>query len=314
MAHRLGVYANRSRYILLLAFAICAAGCGPTDYQKPLQQFSDASAIVAASATSYLNNMNTVEQEAQVDRLAFEAKAIDLKGVEKNVIISPAEITLRSQAISVLSAYTSNLADLASRKPGTAIGQSATALSASMKKIATDAGAFNNPKIDNAKFSGLASAAASAMGAVAQLIINHKARRDIEASLESNEKPIEDLIDLIGNELTLAYERQKAALGAQRVYLTKAYSIEQAAVVSDSTKRLNIAAQINSYRRQEELLRAANPSASVTKMKSAFVALVAYAHSDKDPKTIAALWQAVQDFSAAAQPLGQAIQSLVAAS
>jgi hypothetical protein len=306
---------GRWRSVVAITTAILfAVGCGPTDYQKPIQQFSDASAVVAASAASYFNNMNTVEQEALVDRLAFESKSIDLAQVDSDTIISPAEISLRSQAISILSAYTSNLGLLASGSDSAAIGKSTTDLSASLKKIGTDAGAFNNKNIDNTKFSGMASAAASVIGAVAQQIVDHKARRDIEVSVENNQKPVEDLIDLIGQELTGAYERQKETLDAQSIYLSKAYSAEQSATVSDTAKRLALASKINAYRRQKELLRSADPTPAVTKMKNAFVALVAYARSDKDPKTIAALWQSVQDFTAAAQPLGQAIQSLVAAS
>jgi hypothetical protein len=297
-----------------MAFAMLALGCGPTDYQKPIQQFSDASAVVAASATSYLNNENTIEQEALITRLAFESKVIKLTDVDKDVIVSPAEIQFRSQAISILSNYTANLAALASGSASTSIGKSTTDLSASLKKIGTDSGALSNHKVDNAAFSGVASAAATAIGAVAQLIVDHKARRDIESSVESNEKPIEDLIDLIGQELTLSYERQKTALGAQQIYLTQAYAAELSSPVPNTERRLALASKINSYRRQAQLLRSADPSPAVNKMKGSFVALVSYARSDKNPKTIAALWQAVQEFTAAAQPLGQAIQSLIAAS
>ncbi|ADW67183.1 hypothetical protein [Granulicella tundricola] len=310
---RFGLTAFRNLYLIGPALLL-ATGCGPMDYQKPIQQFSDASSIVAASATLFLNNENAIEQEALVERLAFEAKPIDVTAIEQSVVISANEIKIRTKSILVLSSFTANLATLASGKAGTAVTQNAADLSSSMKKLATDAGGLPNSKLDNAHFAGLASAAAEAMGAVAKAIIDKKSRRDIEKTIQDNEKPIESLIELLGSELTLAYERQKSAVGAQSIYLSQAYSAELNTAVPNVERRISIAGQINAYRRLQGDLQAADPAPAVAKMRASFVALVAYSRSNRDPQSLTALWKAVQDFSAAAQPLAQAIQSLITAS
>ena len=309
---------QRLSFSLLLS-PVLLAGCGPTDYQKPIQEFSDASAVVAASASTYLNGMNVLEQAKALRQLAFEGKPIDLAEIDKITVISPAEIALRTKTLTTLSDYTASLAILASGKSGSTTSADFKSLESTLQQIATDAGSATGKALDNKHFSGVASAAASAVGAVAQLVIDHKAREDIEASVIQNEKSIEELIDLIGGEMQIAYQRQKTTLGDTRIFITQAYAEAIAPPGAEGSARttisgrLTLADNLTDYRKQDALLLAADPQPAVLKMKAAFAALVQYAHKDHDPKSSAALWKSVQDFIAAAQPLGQAIHDLVTA-
>ncbi len=309
---------NRCGYALLFC-ALLLTGCGPTDYQQPIQNFSAASAVVAASASSYLNSINVTEQERALRESAFEGKPIDLSEIDKLALITPEELALRSKAITALSNYTTSLAILASGKAGSNTAADFKDLEGTLQKVATDAGSIKGKTLDNAKFSGIASAAAAAVGAVAQLVIDHKARKIIEASVVRDEKPIEDLIELIGNEMQLAYQLQKAAVSATRVYLTSAYkeaitpTSPAGALPTTISTRLSVADTLTTYRKQQALIEAADPEPVILQMKAAYAALVQYAHDDHDPKSTAELWKNVQDFIAAAQPLGQAIHDLVSA-
>ena len=300
-------------WVLIAPILIVLMGCGPTDYTTAIQDFSDASALVEGSATTYLNNANTVEQEASIEQLSFEGKPINFADIDKIIVITPDEIQTRMTAISILSAYTSDLATLASGNSGASLGQSITDLGSSLNKLSDDAKTLPHATFDNAKFTGVTSAAASAIGAVAKIIVDHRSRREIEESVQANEKPILELIDLIGDEMQMAYQRQKSTLGAHLLFLIEAYKTEQASPNSSPDRRLSIATKINKARKQVILLQSANPEASVAGMRSTFTALVAYSKDDKNPKTLAALWKSAQDFVASAQPLAQAIQALISA-
>jgi len=295
---------------------LCQSGCGPEDYQKPIQQFQNASTVVINSSREFLSNENAVEQNKVLDDLVFERKPLNLPEIDKIEIITPAEIKVRTAALDALSQYTSNLAQLAQGKAGTAVGDSTKKLSDSLKTLADDAKKLPATKttfLDNANFSGVATAAASAIGAVAQLIVEHKARRELEGSIVENDAAVTTLIQLISDDATLSYERQKNQLGAYGSQLSKDYEDELKGK-SDPMLLLNFAKTIKVYRAQKVLLSNANPAPAIDQMKKAHKALVSYVTSKKTPKTFVELETAVQDFVSAAQPLGQAVQALISAS
>lgn len=313
--------ANRRRtfgsvILVLLAVALALqAGCGPEDYQKPIKQFQDASAVVITATEAFLNNMNTIEQNKAIDEAMFERKPLNLPELDTIQIISPEEIKLRTDALSALSQYTSNLAELATGSSGSAVGDSTKKASAALKTAADDAKklpAAKGTPLQNAKFSGLASAAASAIGAVAQLMVENKARHVIVQSVEENDSAITALIEQIRDDATLAYARQMNQLGEYGTQLAKDYDDDLKRNV-DPLSLLSFAQTVKAYRAQQAQLKAANPANAIDKMGKAHQALVAYVKSDKNPKTFAELVTAAQEFATAAKPLGEAVQALLAA-
>ena len=307
------------RLMFILSLAVCfvlQTGCGPEDYQKPIQQFQDASTVVVNTNREFLKNENTVEQNNVLDDLVFQRKPLNLPEIEKIELISQQEIKIRSDALDALAQYTSNLAQLAQGKAGTAVGDATKKLSDSLKTLADDAKKLPVTKmtvLDNAKFSGIVSAAASAVGAVALLIAEHKARRELEQSIQDNDVAVTALIQQISIDATGSYLRQKSQLGAYGDQLSRDY---ETAVRrnSDPILLLDFAKRIKSYRTQESQLSDANPAPAIDKMRKAHESLVSYVKSDKNPKAFAELVTAVKDFAAAVQPLGQAVQALISAS
>lgn len=301
--------------LALTALILLQAGCGPEDYRKPIRQFQDASTVVISATRVFLNNMNAIEQDEALDDAVFQREPLDLPGLNKIQIISPAEIKIRTDALDALAQYTSNLAQLAQGKPGSAVGDSTTKLSASLKTLADDAGKLPATKatfLNNARLSGMVSGAASAVGAVAQLIVEHKARREIERSIVSTDAAIEKLIQQIGDDAQGAYLRQQAQMGDYGNELSKDYEKELKRN-ADPILLLSLARTIQAYRTQESQLSQANPAPAIDKMKKAHEALVSCIKSGKNPETFAELVAAVQDFVAAVKPLGQAVQALFSA-
>lgn len=310
---------NQSCAIFLLCIvllSILPIACGPEDYQNSIQQFQDASSVVINATEAFLNNMNTLEQNKQLDQTVFEKKSLDLPALNKVEIISPEEIRLRTDALNALAQYTSNLAQLAQGNAGSAVTESTSQLSTSLQNLAQDAKKLPGPQssfLNNPKFSGILSSAAGAVGAVAQLIVEHKARREIEKSIVDNDAAVTALIQQISDDAQGAYLRQKNQLSEYGVQLSRDYDLEIRRD-PDPVLLLILAKNIKTYRAKESQIPAADPSPAIAKMKDAHQALVSYVKSNKSPKTLSELIATVQDLANAARPLGQAIQNLTSAS
>jgi len=307
------LHGRRFRRLFLTVIALVVllqAGCGPEDYQKPIEQFQDATAVVSDSTRVFMGNMNLIEQNAQLDRLIFEKKPINLPVLNKLQIISPDEIKIRCDALDALAQYTVNLAQLAKGKEAAEVGESTKKLSDSIKTLSDDAKKLPGGFFDNAKFSGVASAAASAVGAVAQLMVQHKARHEIEQSIENDDAAVTALIQLISDEATASYLRQQAQLGAYGDQLSRDYDLEIKGN-PDPILLLGFAREMKNYRAQQVQLSQANPTTALGKMKKAHEALVAYARSKKSPKNLKELITAAREFANAAEPLGKAVQGLI---
>jgi hypothetical protein len=303
-----------SRLMLVLSLAVSFVfqmACGPEDYQKPVQQSQDASTIVINATRAFLTNENTVEQNKALDDLVFERKPLSLAEIDKIEIISQKEIKIRTDALDALAQYTSNLVILTQGKAGSAVGDNTKKLSDSLKTLADDAKKLPATKptfLNNAKFSGIVSAAASAIGAVAQLIVERKARRELERSIVANDAAVTALIQQISDDAQGSYLRQKNQLGAYGDQLSRDYEKEIEGK-PDPILLLTFAKTIKSYRTQNSQLSDANPAPAIAKMKAAHEKLVAFVKSDKRPETFAELVTAVKNFVDAAQPLGLALIS-----
>jgi hypothetical protein len=310
-ADRLKLFSPKLAAIVVFG-SVVFVGCGPEDYQKTVQQFQDASSAVISATESFLGNMNTTEQNMKLDEDVFEKRAIDLPALNTVQIISPEEIKLRTDALTALSQYTANLSLLAQGKAGSAVGDDTSKLSSSIKNAADDAKKLPATKsgfLNNPKFSGIASSAASAIGEVARLIVEHKARREIEQSVVQNDAHITALIQLLSDDAEGAYLRQKAQMGAYGDQLSRDYEIELQRN-PDPILLLSLAKTIKTYRAQELQLSQADPSSAIAKMKTAHEALVNYIRSKKDSQSLSALVNAVHEFVTASQPLGQSTQKL----
>jgi hypothetical protein len=58
-------------------------GCGPEDYQKPIQQFEDAATVVINTVRLFVNNMNVIEQNEVLDKVVLELKTARFAGTKQ---------------------------------------------------------------------------------------------------------------------------------------------------------------------------------------------------------------------------------------
>src|SRR5260221_2237341 len=113
--HRNSVLKSCAAVLLVLVLSF-PAGCGNNDFQRPIQQFQSASAVVISAARQSLQQMNDVEEKSELDRQIFEAEAFDESTIKAKDVISADELNARVNALDQLTRYTSALADLAALK------------------------------------------------------------------------------------------------------------------------------------------------------------------------------------------------------
>jgi hypothetical protein len=322
--------------IMVTGFLVTSLACKPEDYQKPIQRFQDAATTVIAADRAFLSNENTIDQSSYIDKQVFEQLPFGPADIAKRTIISLAEIKLRTDALDALSQYTTSLATLAQGKADPSTGQkmktSSDDLQASATKAGSQAGSTAKQSAFSKEFSGVATAAAAAIGAVAKLVMAHKARNEIKQSVEATDKDVTKVISLIGDDAQLSYERQKTQLGNYGVQLYNDYKCEilregdpapdsidvkcpkrEKGIQADPVILLTLADRIKSFEVQQTTLESANPAPAIAQMQKAHEALVAYVSADKDPNKLEDLRTGVQKFASAAQALGQAVESLMKA-
>jgi hypothetical protein len=328
----------RRALALLVGFVVLLVACGPDDYQKPIKEFQDSANIVIAADRIFLANANTIEENLFIDQQIFERKLFGPADVQGRTIITPEEIKLRTDALDALSQYTTSLATLANGKPDTTSGEKMKASSSSLESSAAKAGSqapsSKEQKAFGEKFSGLANTAAAAIGAVAQAILQHKARIEIKKSVQTTDKDVTALIAFIGDDAQGFYLRQQSQLGIYGVQLYKIYQCEvdvqerdgktpsDAEVQicwhpkdyqADPALLLTLSDRLKSYRQQQAILEKANPQPAIAKLQKAHEALVAYVTADKNSKNLSTVIDEVNSLVAATKPLEQAIHSLLSA-
>ena len=124
---------------VIFASLVGLLGCGTNDYQKPVEQFQSASAVVVVATRTMLARVNSVEQNGFIDQAVFERKRIDVPQLRSYELISPEEIDVRAKALDALQAYACNLASLAQGKDVSAISDQTNSLSKALAGLSKQA-------------------------------------------------------------------------------------------------------------------------------------------------------------------------------
>ena len=317
MNHRVvPVRLNRSLAVFVAVLLLHAqAGCGNQDYERPIRQFQEASAVVIAAARQSLQQMNDVEEKAELNRQIFEAEPFDENKIKARDVISDDELNVRVNALDQLARYTSALADLAALNASGEVTQKFQNVSSAFTSLSADAariGGKSSTVFDNPKFSGLVQVATLGIGAVVRAIEEHRARREIEKEIRDHDADVTALIRLIGDELGNAYQRRKQADSLERVFLTNSLKIELAkAERGDPVLRILLGDRLSDWLNRQPAIASADPKPAVEAMRKAHEALVAYVGSDKSPKNLSQLIAAADSFFSEVQPLARAIAVLL---
>ncbi|WAK00533.1 hypothetical protein [Methylobacter sp. YRD-M1] len=291
--------------------ACVTAGCADqTAYRAPVSTFQDASSVMVHSARIYLTQLNKVERDAYIRRQAANNQHIRLNEIEKTQSFSPEEIAVRLEALNGLSRYGELLGQLANSDAPEKITAGASDLAHSLQKLSSDVSQLAEKPANN-KFVNSTGPVVQIVGEVARIAAEKKIQAALDHAILAGEEPIRNLIHAIRDDITIAYERKRNALSAQRVDYVDAYEdTVSAAGNSNYDQRKQRADELIAYLDVWESFPLTNPYEGLNAMADAYSALVAYAKSPKAPTDLSSLADQVELFAARANRIGAAIQQL----
>jgi hypothetical protein len=291
--------------LFITSQSILAAAREKASLKAVTQQFQQATAEVIASAREYFAKMNLVEQNGTIDELAFEGKPINNVVIDQIQIISPQELQVRIEAMNAVSQYTVDLANLAAGTSLKTFGTNLRDLSKNLKQCSTDAGSLpgvsSGSVLKNKEFPGIVGGAVTAIGAIIALIEGRRAQNEIRRQIVQQDGPLTTIITTIGDEMQLAYERQRNKHSARERNLTIVYNNGVSGPSPNVFMAILLAHQIEASRQQMTALSDSSPAKAVAAMAKAHTAMVQYVTSGKKGADLAPLVASVGSFFSTAQ-------------
>lgn len=305
---RSGFTTSRHRCVLALMLLVLLNGCSSTaGYKKPISDFQNASSVVTDSARVYVIQLNKTQRDAYIDRQVSEAQQIKLLEIEQLQVFSPEEIETRLSALNELSKYGELLGQLANSDAPEKITANAGDLAKSLENLSENINKLG--ATGNANFKNAFGPAAVIIGEVARFVVEKKIQEALDKAIVGGEEPIKTLIQVIRDDLILAYELKRNAISESRLIYVDGYEIERQKgrdVISLRKHGNEIKSALDTW----EALPTSNPSDGLNAMATAHSALVDYARSEKTPEDLVAFAAQMETFVARAKRVGSAVRQL----
>jgi outer membrane murein-binding lipoprotein Lpp len=279
---------DKRRLLLVVAVfgVFFVSGCvGDDEVNKAATQFVQASTTLTQAYQALLTNANSIEADDYILQETFAAIAsqplpeaqVTGPGIADSAILTPAEISLRVDAIKVLTDYTTALGTLAAGKPGEQIQADATQASSSVKTFATDLTPFitNPPKGTKAPdFSGPASIAVTAIGDVLKLIENHRSASEIRDSIKTNDSKIMPLYSMMETEASSLFQRVTTDTNTFYLGVLGNYNSAIAAKPVNQVEVLELGNALQQAEKELAALHTSDPATAIKNFISVHAALV----------------------------------------
>ena len=321
---------------LLLAFLIWGQfGCTTNRYRQPISKFQVAAAVLAASARKSYSESNRLNRTLEIRKLTREGKFIVQSDLDKVQFFDDKDLQARFDALDRLTEYVDLLVAIANSDAPERISRSATDLSTALGNLTITAGGLGNKGFPNSRFAEKTQAAFGIAGVIVSEVlkafIQKKIRQGLEAAIKKGEKPINELIEAIRDDLTVINLRYVRNFEAERstfqlIYNCEANKVVQNAEIKETCETSTIPAvrlsaaspfsqqALNSHRDQLvshldalEILAATDPVETLETMKRAHTRIAALAKS-KAPADFADALAAIEAFANAAKRLGDAVE------
>ncbi len=285
------------------------------EVSRAVTEFAQGSTALAGACEGLLTEANTVEYDHFVDTQVFERKPLLPGEMEDRAVISPAELSVRGEAVLAIARYNTALASLASGQPSAKLAADANTASTALGSLATQVqttAAAKHMLPATPSYSGAVSAAAAGAGEVLKLMEQRRSRAAIRDSLRRNDSALNGLFALLAKESSEAWERQRSATDADRLYLLTRYNDEVARPSPEAVLLLELGDRIKAQRRQADLLAGENPAVAIAAWRRSHDDLVAVllAGGARRPQQAAELARSVESFVAAVGPLAADVQAM----
>jgi outer membrane murein-binding lipoprotein Lpp len=273
-------------FIAAVVGLFCLSGCVADDQvDKAATQFVQASTTLAQVYQALLTNANSIEADDYINQETFAAMfrqplpetQVTGPGIADSAILTPAEITLRVDAIKALTDYTTALGTLAAGKPADQIQADAAQASSSIKTFTTDLTPFitNPPKGTKAPdFATPASAAATAIGDVLKLIENHRSASEIRDNIKANDARIMPLYSMMETEAAGFFGRVITDANTFYLGVLGSYNLAIASKPVDPAAVLELSIELQQAEKDLASIQSSDPAAAIKGFGTAHAALV----------------------------------------
>ncbi len=294
---------------LLLAVTIFSMGCGPSGYAEPITKFQSSSAIVIASTRLYVAELNKVERDHYIlGKLGAKAQ-IQVNELQAVQVFSPDGLRARLDALDQLAKYGDLLSKLAKSDAPARIQAEARDLGSAISQLQSTVNGLTHT--DDAAFQEAVGPVTEIVGQILNFVVERKIQKALDEAIANGHLPINKLIGVIRNDITIAYQRRRSTLSAARIALVDEYNTEMAkGPEADRQKLRDLAERISDHEDRWEVFATANPGEGLDAMAKAHTALVEYSKSAHKVKDLASLVSAMEAFAARAVSIGQSVQAL----
>jgi len=295
--------------VLLLLTVLFQAGCGPSGFRDPITKFQSASSVVIASTRLYITELNKTERDHYIQSQLSQKAQIKLNEIESVQVFSKDGLKARLDALNQIGSYGDLLLKLANSDAPEKVKAEAKSLADEVKNLlSTVSGLTGN---DDTAFKAAVGPVTSIVGVILDLVLQQKIKNALDKAIKNGKDPVNNLIAVIRNDISLAYERKRSSLSDMRTALVDEYNREMLKGSSaDSEKLKMLAERISTHEDRWEAFASGNPGEGLDAMAKAHNALVKYAESSHKVTDLASLVDAMEAFAARAVSIGKAVQAL----
>ena len=304
------------RFIGLICAISWLSGCTTVSvYQDPVSQFQTAVNAANDSLRPYLLGVNDLNARANLYDKVLMDKPWGTEDLTN--AIPAAEIQIRLQALSTIASYANVLAAVANSKDVENLTQAAQTLGDDINGLSTTVqglaairtgGQAQNPVAKQAATLDLSGPVSSLVTLAGTLAIEHQQKAAIKAAILNGEKPINQLIGLLKNDLrslAIMNDVSYASIQTGMVFL-----YNNARNKTDPKALKDLIDQFVKDNNSIQTLRALQADSLLSDMQNAYAALVTFARSNQQPKDVADLAGQIDVFTAHVRLFDNAIASI----
>jgi hypothetical protein len=256
----------------------------------------------------YLIELNKTERDMYIKAQASKPAQIKEGEIESVQGFSKEAITARLNALDQLANYADLLNQLASSDAPARIKTKATDLQTALTGLSGEINKLGGP--DDANFKTVTSRVIPVIGDVLQAFVEERIEEGLNRAITSGGPAVNSLIQVIADDVEIAFQRKKAAFSAERLRMVDQYNSDFQNHSSPAALQADADAIIAEEDRWEAFL-TANPKDGLAAMKRANDALVKFASKPKHAvNDFGSFVDAIESFAAAADRVGKAIHEL----
>jgi len=317
--------AKRLATFLLLLVLYSQLACTTNKYRQPISTFQAAAAVVSANARKTYTETNRLQRNALIRKHARQGKSILQDDLERVEPINKEDLQARLDALDRLNDYVDLLVSIANSDAPENISRSAQELTGAVGNLVNTVNGLGNPHNENfkSKVNGAFGVAGVIVSEVLKAFIQQKIKKGLERAVLDGEKPINELIDAIADDMRAYQVLNLAVFESERTDFLVLFNCEVAKKGSSRCSNDDgtpfSQERLESYETQfiasEDLLenlKTADPREALMGMKNAHSTIVMLAKTNS-PASFAEAVAAIENFAEAARRFGEAVQKLKAA-